>query len=106
MTTDDGSSLSQAQVHDRVRNDILMSDARQLANAIAKQLIQPYIDINYGTQEIYPKFELLKEEKEDVTALVDNITKLVPFGLTVSQAEVRSKLGLKEPADDEQQAQK
>lgn len=101
MTTDDGASLSQAQVHDKVRTDILMSDARQLANTIAKQLIQPYIDINYGAQEIYPKFELLKEEKEDVTALVDNITKLVPFGLTVSQTEVRSKLGLKEPTEDE-----
>ena len=50
MTTDDGSSQAQATVHNEVRHDILKSDARQLANTLNRDLIQPYVDLNFGPQ--------------------------------------------------------
>jgi len=55
MTADDGSSHAQAQVHDEVRQDIIDADAKQLATTINRDLIKPYIDLNYGVQEEYPR---------------------------------------------------
>lgn len=101
MTTDNGSSRSQSETHDKVRKDILRSDARQLAHAISRDLLIPYIDLNYGKQDIYPAFSLVLEEKEDINALVENISKLAPLGLQVSQAEILAKLGLKVPQKDD-----
>jgi len=101
MTTDNGSSRSQSETHDKVRKDILRSDARQLAYAINRDLLIPYIDLNYGKQDIYPVFSLVLEEKEDINALVENISKLAPLGLQVSQAEILAKLGLKVPQKDD-----
>ena len=101
MTTDNGSSRSQSETHDKVRKDILKGDARELSNAINKYLLIPYINLNYGVQEEYPTFSLVQEKKEDVTALVENVAKLVPLGLTVNQLEMLSKLGLKEPKEGE-----
>lgn len=36
-----------------VRQDIIAADARQLANTLNRDLIRPYIDINYGPQAVY-----------------------------------------------------
>lgn len=101
MTTDNGSSRLQSETHDKVRKDILRSDARQLAHAISRDLLIPYIDLNYGKQDIYPVFSLVLEEKEDINSLVENIAKLAPLGLQVSQAELLAKLGLKVPQKDD-----
>lgn len=101
MTTDSGSSEAQSRVHDGVRKDILRADARQLAAAVNRDLIRPYVDLNYGPQEHYPVFALPVTEAEDITALVNNVAKLLPAGLAVSTAEIRSKLGLSEPDEGE-----
>lgn len=101
MTTDSGSSEAQSRVHDAVRKDILRADARQLSAVINRDLIRPYVDLNYGPQEHYPVFALPVTEAEDITALVNNVAKLLPAGLAVSTAEIRSKLGLSEPDEDE-----
>ncbi|WP_217450884.1 DUF935 domain-containing protein [Candidatus Williamhamiltonella defendens] len=83
-----------------VRQDIIAADARQLANTLNRDLIRPYIDINYGPQAVYPRVMITLPEKEDVTALAANLEKLVPLGLKVSASEVRTKLGLSEPAKE------
>ncbi|NDV27726.1 DUF935 domain-containing protein [Desulfovibrio sp. JC010] len=101
MTADSGSSEAQSRVHDEVRQDILTADARQAEACVQQGLIIPYVDLNYGPQEHYPRFRLPVLDEEDVSALVDNVVKLVPHGLTVSIAEIRSKLGLREPKDNE-----
>ncbi|OEU65810.1 MAG: hypothetical protein BA863_08965 [Desulfovibrio sp. S3730MH75] len=101
MTADSGSSEAQSRVHNEVRKDILTADARQLEACINECLIRPYVDLNYGPQEHYPRFRLPVLDEEDVSALVQNIATLLPAGLRVSQAEIRSKLGLREPKEDE-----
>ncbi|MCP4699306.1 MAG: DUF935 family protein, partial [Gammaproteobacteria bacterium] len=55
MTADDGSSQSQAQVHDGVRVDILRADAKSLSETLNRDLVQPFIDLNFGAQENYPR---------------------------------------------------
>ena len=100
MTADDGSSRAQAQVHDEVRGDILRSDARQLANTLNRDLVRPFIDLNYGPQEQYPRLLLPVNEPEDIKTLAEALDKLVPLGLRVEASVIRDKLGLPDPEDD------
>lgn len=102
MTADDGSSLGQAKVHDQVRSDIRDSDCRRLAQTYNRGLVRPFVDLNFGPQKEYPRVSIHYEEKDDVTALTDAVSKLVPLGLKVGQTTIRNKLGISEPDDDEE----
>lgn len=100
MTTDSASTglgSNTAEVHDKVRTDIQISDARQLANTLNRDLVKPYIDLNYGPQDRYPSIQLPVLEPEDLEVLANALAELVPLGLEVEQAEIREKLGLRTP---------
>ena len=99
MTADDGSSRSQAQVHDEVRGDILRSDARQLEDTLNRDLVKPFIDLNHGPQERYPKLLLPVNEPEDIKVLAEALGYLVPLGLKVEASVIRDRLGLPDPAE-------
>ncbi|SNS05771.1 Mu-like prophage protein gp29 [Humidesulfovibrio mexicanus] len=101
MTSDDGSSLGQAKVHNEVRKDILTADARQLAATINRDLVRPFVDLNYGPPPSgkYPRLVLPVREAEDVKALTEALAKLVPLGLRVEASVVRDRLGFPDPAD-------
>lgn len=99
MTADDGSSLSQAEVHQTVRLDIMTADARALGNTLQKQLVQPFCDLNFGGGP-YPRLQLVVPKPENTQLLVDALTKLVPLGLRVEQSIIRDKLGLPDPDPD------
>ncbi len=102
MTADDGSSRSQAEVHDDVRQDILEADARQLEKTLNRDLVRPFIKLNWGPQRKYPKLKIPCPDTTDITAWVSNIKELVPLGLRVKADEVRGKLGLSRPDDDDE----
>ncbi len=102
MTSDNGSSLGQAKIHNEVRLDILRADCKQLAATINRDLIRPFIDLNFGLQEAYPRIEIPVPDPEDITALSAALNYLVPLGLRVSQNEVREKLALSDPQPDEE----
>jgi len=97
MTADDGSSNAQAQVHNDVRVDILEADAKALANTLNRDLLRPYIDLNFGPQADYPRIELEVPKPEDLALLADGLAKLVPLGLQVEQSVIRDKMGLPDP---------
>lgn len=100
MTTDSASTglgSNTAEVHDKVRTDIQISDARQLANTLNRDLVKPFIDLNYGPQARYPSIALPVLEPEDLEVLANALAELVPLGLEVEQAEIRDKLGLRTP---------
>lgn len=99
MTTDDGSSLAQADVHADVKLDIKKSDARQLANTINRDLITPFVAINFGPNAPVPVLSFPVADPEDVTSLVDALSKAVPMGLEVSMNEVRKRIGFGPPDD-------
>ena len=92
--------LGNENAQEEVRQDLIAADAKQLANTINRDLIKPYIDINYGPQKDYPRVVINVPEQEDLGLLADNLAKLVPLGLQVSAQEVRTKLGLSEPGKD------
>ncbi|MCT7668175.1 DUF935 domain-containing protein [Shinella kummerowiae] len=102
MTTDDGSSLSQAAIHENVRHDIARADARQTAITANRDLIRPFVDLNFGPRDRYPTLVIPITENEDIKALVDAVERLVPLGLKVSMPKVRERIGFEEPDDDEE----
>lgn len=100
MTSDDGSSQSQATVHNEVREDIRDADAEQLAETLERDLVIPYIDLNHGPQAAYPSVLLREPDQADITVMAEVLAKLVPLGLRVEVSEVRDKLGFSDPAKD------
>jgi phage gp29-like protein len=102
MTADDGSSQSQAKVHDGVREDILRADVRRLCATINQQLVERFVNVNFGIQENYPKVKIPIPDWEDLKAWTDNVAKMVERGLRVGQKHVRDKLNLPEPEDGEE----
>ena len=81
--------------------DILKADVRQLAACVNAQVVMPYILLNHGPQNAYPRIKWPVPEPEDIGALTQAVERLVPFGLKVSQKGIRDKIGLQEPADDD-----
>ena len=96
MTTDDGSSQSQANVHNDVRIDILQSDIKQLEATLKRDIVKPYIDLNYGPQKRYPTISFQIVEAEDINLLVDAVDKLVRIGFKVPAAVMHEKTGIRE----------
>lgn len=97
MTTDDGSSRAQAEVHDEVRLDIARWDARQLEATINEYLVKPFIILNWGEQKAYPRVCIRVPEPEDLKLLVDSLMPLIDRGMQVSESELRDKFGLAKP---------
>ena len=95
MTTDSGSSRSQAEVHNEVRKDILAADLSAIDDTLNEQLVKAYIDLNFGPQENYPKIEHPLQESIDIAAL----TAMVDRGMEVEQSPVRDRLGLPDPTE-------
>ncbi|MDD7908551.1 DUF935 domain-containing protein [Pseudovibrio exalbescens] len=99
MTTDDGSSQAQAMVHNDVREDIQKSDARQLANTLNRDVVRPFVDLNFGRQLAYPSVRIDVQEAEDLERMASVLGTLVPLGLKVQMSDVRSRFGFSDPED-------
>ena len=102
MTADDGSSQSQATVHNEVREDLRDADAEQLAETLMRDLVIPFIQLNFGPQVNYPRVCFHEPEGTDITIMSEALAKLVPLGLKVGMSEVRDKLGFADPGKDEE----
>jgi phage gp29-like protein len=83
--------------HRKVQEDIANADCAALAAVLNRDLIKPWIDLQYGPQKLYPRLVIRDADDTDVTALSDALSKLVPVGLRVPQNWVRDKLGIPDP---------
>ncbi len=101
MTADDGSSQAQATVHNEVRLDILRADGKATGRTVTRDVIQPFVAFNFGPQPVYPRVTFPVAEPDDIQALTTALIGLVPLGVKVSAGEVRGKLGLSEPENDD-----
>ena len=89
--------LGDEQLQAEVRDDIRDDDAEALEETLNRDLVRPFIDLNFGPQDQYPEIQLRAIPPEDVKALVEAVEKLVPLGLKVEQSVIRDKLGLPDP---------
>ncbi|WP_010142211.1 DUF935 domain-containing protein [Oceanicola sp. S124] len=89
--------LGSGKEHREVQEDIERADARALAAILNRDLIRPWVDLEYGPQSAYPRLVIARAEQEDLAAFSTALAPLVQVGLKVRQAEVRSKFGLSDP---------
>ncbi|MDF3420161.1 DUF935 domain-containing protein [Sulfitobacter sp. KE29] len=90
------------QEHRQVQEDIERADARALAAILNRDLIRPWMELEFGKLDRYPRVVIARPEAEDLNLLSSSLAALLPFGLKVSASEIRDKFGLKEPkAGDE-----
>lgn len=90
------------KVHDGVLSTIETSDARQLAATLNRDVVRPLVALNLGPQKSYPRIRIGRPDEVDVTKLTENVARLVPLGLKVGMSTMRDKLGLPDPAPDEE----
>ncbi len=99
MTSDDGASLSQSKTHEQVRFDIRDADCRSVAAALDEQLVRPFVDLNFGPQEVYPSVRLYARKSEDLVPLMQATKTFVELGGAVQMSEIRDRLGFAEPEE-------
>jgi len=87
-----------ADVHNQVRGDIRDADCLALANTYNRDLVRPFVDLNFGPQRRYPTVHIRKPKARDLSMIADSLAKLVPVGLRVEASEVRDMFGFSEPA--------
>ncbi len=97
MTTDEGSSRAQSEIHDEVRLDIRKADAKQLGTTIQRDLIEVFHAFNFGPGVICPEVSWPVEDPEDIKTFTEAVARIVPLGQPVAQADVAKRMGLRLP---------
>ncbi|HRM75394.1 MAG TPA: DUF935 family protein, partial [Paracoccus sp. (in: a-proteobacteria)] len=97
MTTDEGSSRAQSEVHDEVRLDIRKADAKQLGSTIQRDLIAIFHALNFGPGVVCPEVSWPVEDPEDIKTFTEAVARVVPLGQPVAQADVAKRMGLRIP---------
>jgi phage gp29-like protein len=80
-----------------VQEDIETADCKSVSATINRDLIRPWMDLEFGPGRKYPRLVIARPKQEDVKQLTESLAALVPLGLRVQASEVRDKLGLSEP---------
>jgi len=96
-TTGTPGKLGNEEAQKEVREDIRDDDAEQMEETLQRDLIIPWIVLNFGPQQNYPTIQLRAPKAEDIIALTNALKELVPLGLTVEKSVIRDKLGLPDP---------
>lgn len=90
-----------AKEHRQVQEDIERADCKGLAATLNRDLVRPWINLQFGPQKRYPRIRIERPDSADLERLASALEKLVPMGMRVSMAEVRDKMGLSDPAKDD-----
>jgi len=88
--------LGSGKEHRQVQKDIQMADGRALAAILNRDLVRPWVQLNYGPRKAYPRIRIEEVEREDLKVLSDAITPLIDRGLEVEQATILTRFGLPE----------
>ena len=100
MTTDDGSSRSQAEVHAEVRDDLVRDDVRQLCETVTDGLVAWYCRLNHPPRAAgWPRVEL-PPPREEID--LDRIFEAADRGMRVPMAWLHDRLGVPMPDGDEE----
>lgn len=91
--------LGSGKEHREVQEVIECADAKALSAILNRDLIRPWIDLEFGPQKVYPRLIIARPEEEDLAAFSKAITPLIKQGLRVTEREVLAKFGLSAPGD-------
>lgn len=103
----DGKTSTNAlgNVHNEVRHDLMMSDAKQLAGTLTRDLVYPLYALNVGGIEDMrrcPRLVFDLGESEDLKLYSEALPSLVNAGVKIPVSWVREKLRIPEPEGDEE----
>lgn len=98
------STNAQSATHEVQFETIKKSDAKQLARSINDHLISYLMRLNYPniTPDRYPIFAFDTSDTEDMESFSNSLEKLVGVGMRIPRAWAHEKLGIPEPADDDE----
>lgn len=106
----DGKTSTNAlgNVHNEVRHDLMMSDARQLSGTLTRDLVYPLYALNVGSSvggiddmRRCPRFVFDLGQPDDLKLYAEAVPSLVNAGVTIPVSWVRDKLRIPEPEGDE-----
>lgn len=93
MTTDNGSSRSQAQVHEGVKLEIVKADADLLTDSLAEGPARWWTDVNYGPDVAAPRVVRVVEEPTDLKAEAETDEILARMGWELTEEAFADKYG-------------
>lgn len=98
-----GLGANLGDVHNEVRHDLMISDARQLATTLTRDLVWPLVAFNAGGVEPNrcPRFKFQTQQPEDIKLFSESLPKLVSIGMRIPVAWAHDKLQIPEPDEDE-----
>lgn len=86
-----------------LRQDLLESDARALANIIKNQMLAPWVAVNFGPDKAVPKVKFAYEPPEDRKSEAETYGTLVSqVGLPIPLQHIYDKFGIPAPDGEEQ----
>ncbi|WP_233587002.1 DUF935 domain-containing protein [Pseudorhodobacter sp. E13] len=94
--------LGSGKEHRQVQEDIERADAKALAAILNRDLVRPWMDLEFGPQARYPRIKIARPEPEDLAALGAALGPMIDRGLKVSQSAVRDRFGLAKPEDHDE----
>ncbi len=94
--------LGDSKGQEEVRQDIIKADVKQLEQTLNRDLVKPYVLLNFGEQKVYPKLRIKYVEPKNIELIVKSVKELVPYGLKVKSQEINNLLGLEVPEDDDE----
>jgi hypothetical protein len=92
MTTDNGSSLSQANVHQTVKDDIVKADADLICSSFNESVVKWLTDWNFPGAA-YPRVWRQMDAAKDLEAEADRDTKLQGLGIYLKPEAIAAKYG-------------
>ena len=105
LTTDEGKNGSRAlgQVHNDVRDDIKVSDAKQLARTIKRDILTPLVTFNFGPDVGVPTLVFDTEPPADEKVVAETqkvrgevLRQAIAMGVPVTLDQLREELGIQE----------
>lgn len=97
-TTDaETGGLGSGKEHRQVQEDIERADAKQLGAIINRDLIRPWVQLEYGPDAPAPRLKIGRPEPEDLEAFSNALNPFIQNGLRVKQSEILAKFGLSDP---------
>lgn len=102
----DGKSSTNAlgNVHNEVRRDLLLSDARQLAGTLTRDLIYPILALNKGIDSLRrcPRFVFDTSDGEELNTFSLGVARLVGVGMKIPTQWVHDKTKIPQAEEGEE----
>lgn len=101
MTSDNGSSRAQAEVHDEVKDDITDFDCWALSVTQQQQIVDVWRQLNYGDSVATPLLSRPGDDEQDVAAIANVLFGMADRGAKVPVKYLLDMLGAPEANEDE-----